>query len=271
MTNATTVVMSQQCHELYPWTSFSVTSISGTGSVATAIATNTLKAGDPVVFSGFTGAWVALNGTPTTVASASGSSSPSTTNDLGGDLDRYGGGAAYAINNDVYGLATDTTHFGDPNDSAGKVDGQRAHANEVIERLGYTQSIPQPYPQPTVALTTGTNWLCPQTGVYLVTVTGAGGQGGGGGANAAGAAQQGGGGGGAGAITQQLQSLTAGTLYPYVIGVGGTGSGAGGVAGSHAGSAGASGGDTTWNTSFSPRAAPLAAVAVAVVRLPTQR
>lgn len=158
-----------------------------------------------------------------------------------------GSGTACTINHDVYGLTIDNLHFGDSTNSTGGVDGQRAHAEEVAERMGYAKNLPKAQPG-IVTLTTGTNWLCPTTGLYLVTCVGGGGQGGGGGSIATAAAQQGGGGGAMGATCSALLSLTGGTLYPYVIGAGGSGGGAGGALGGHPGVVGANGGSTSFGT-----------------------
>lgn len=52
----------------------------------------------------------------------------------------------YTINHDVFGITFDNIHLGDYTNSASGVDGQRAQAEELIERLGYTHNIPSVLP-----------------------------------------------------------------------------------------------------------------------------
>jgi len=235
-----------------------ITAASVAASVLTCTAAQTYTAGQNVTFSGLTGSLGVLNGgTYPILASGLTTSSFGVACIVPGT---FSGSAtatpAYVINADVYGLTMDSgLHFGDSTNSANKVDGQRAHADEVWERLGYAKAIPAATPG-LVTLTSGTNWLCPTSGTYLVNVIGGGGGGGGGGSTTTvSGTATGGGGGGSGATATGILSLTAGTLYPYSIAAASAGGAGGAAAGTNAGSSGTNGNATTFATGPLVRAA----------------
>ena len=226
-----------------------ITAVSASaGTVTFTTATQAFTSGQKILISGLTGGFGVLNGcTVTVLASGLTTTSFGITNSATGSTTTGTATPAYVINADIYGLTMDGgIHFGDATNSGGKVDGQRAHADEVWERLGYSKALPPATPG-AVTLTSGTNWLCPTSGTYLVTCVGGGGAGGGGGTINSAAAQQGGAGGAAGGQQQTLLFLTAGTLYPYTIGAAGT-SGTAGTAGGNAGGAGGNGGNTSFGS-----------------------
>lgn len=105
---------------------------------------------------------------------------------------------------------------------------------------------PRPRPKPAVFTSSG-SYVVPATGLYRVTAVGAGGGGAGAGSaltSGGTATQVGGGGGGAGVTSEQVVTLTAGTVLTVTIGARGA-AGTGGAANSNAGTAGSTGGSTT--------------------------
>jgi hypothetical protein len=234
----------------------SITAVSASGGTVTFTTTTQSPAftpGQQILLSGMSGGFGVLNGATVTVL-ASGLTTTQFTITSGATGSSTTGTASPAtvINADVYGLSMDGgLHFGDYTNSAGSVDGQRAIADEVWERLGYAKSIPAPIAgQGLVTLTSGTNWICPATGTYLVTCVGGGGQGGGGGSTTtASGTATGGGGGGSGASATGILSLTGGTLYPYTVAATISAAGNGGAAGgTNAGTNGSNGNNTTFGS-----------------------
>lgn len=161
-----------------------------------------------------------------------------------------GTGGTFKIGNDIYGLTIDSgLHFGDYQSSAGRVDGHRAQANLIREKLTYASSKKQGLGE-LITFTTGTigffsgYWQCPGDGSQvweIEVIAGGGGGGGGGTSTVTSTAQVGGSGGGQGESRKQKMTLTGGVSYHIVIGSGGV-HGAGG----HAGNDGSVGGDTTF-------------------------
>ena len=233
-----------------PPAAVSITAASAAAGNITFTATNAYASGQRVILSGLTGGFGVLNGTTQTIIATSLSVSQFLiTNAATGTTTTGTASPAYIINSDVYGLTMDQgLHFGDSTNSSGRVDGQRAHADEIWERLGYAKAIPVATPG-LVTLTSGTNWLCPTAGTYLVScVAGGGGGGGGGSTTTASGTATGGGGGGSGATATGILSLAAGTLYPYSLAAAASGGAGGAAAGTNAGTAGTNGNVTTFGS-----------------------
>ena len=233
-----------------PPAAVSITAASAAAGNITFTATNAYASGQRVILSGLTGGFGVLNGTTQTIIATSLSVSQFLiTNAATGTTTTGTASPAYIINSDVYGLTMDSgLHFGDSTNSSGRVDGQRAHADEIWERLGYAKAIPVATPG-LVTLTSGTNWLCPTAGTYLVScVAGGGGGGGGGSTTTASGTATGGGGGGSGATATGILSLAAGTLYPYSLAAAASGGAGGAAAGTNAGTGGTNGNVTTFGS-----------------------
>ena len=228
-----------------------ITAVSAAGGTVTSTtATQGFTTGEKILFTGLSGGFGVLNGTTQTVlASGLTTTSFGVTSAATGSTTTGTAAPAYTIASDVYGLTMDAgVHFGDSTNSGGRVDGQRAHADEIWERLGYSKAIPAATPG-LVTLTSGTNWLCAATGTYLVTCVGGGGGGGGGASTiSASGTATGGGGGGSGGTSIGVLSLTAGTLYPYVVGAMAAGGNGGAAAGTNVGIVGGTGNNTTFGS-----------------------
>lgn len=245
--SATSATMSANATASLTAGALAITAMSGSGTVVTVTCANAFATGNIVRMTGLAGGFGGMNSTAFAIASAS-STQFTITNATTGATTTGTATPQIVFNRDVYGLTFDGgLHFGDSTNSAGKVDGQRAHANEVWERLGYGSDVAQP-PTAVVAITATGTWVCPTTGSWQITAVGGGGGGAAGSTCSSAITQAGSGGGGQGESKTMIQTLTAGVAYACTIGAGGTGGGAGvaTVAGGTKGGVGSPGGTTTF-------------------------